>query len=129
VSPRVAGNDCPQARERKDSATTTGPLITLTAQSGHHWLLIRRHLRHGQLAFYRCYSPTLVPLAELIRIAGRRWTIEESFQAGKGLAGLDDHQLRRWLPWRRWTLLAMLAHACSRSSPRPNALSTRRNLD
>ena len=37
--------------------------------------------------------------------------MEESFQGGKGLAGLDEHQVRRWLPWRRWTLLAMLAHA------------------
>ena len=36
---------------------------------------------------------------------------EESFQAGKGLAGLDEHQARRWLPLRRWTLLAMAAHA------------------
>lgn len=35
----------------------------------------------------------------------------ESFQAGKGLAGLDEHQVRRWLPWRRATVLAMLAHA------------------
>src|SRR3954453_5089494 len=25
--------------------------------------------------------------------------------------GLDEHQVRRWTPWRRWTLLAMLAHA------------------
>ena len=33
------------------------------------------------------------------------------FQAGKGLAGLDEHQVRRWTSWRRWTLLAMLAHA------------------
>ena len=33
------------------------------------------------------------------------------FQSGKGLAGLDEHQVRRWTPWRRWTLLAMLAHA------------------
>lgn len=41
----------------------------------------------------------------------RRWTIEESFQAAKGLAGLDEYQVRRWLAWRRWTLLAMLAHA------------------
>jgi hypothetical protein len=32
-------------------------------------------------------------------------------QAAKGLAGLDEHQVRRWLAWRRWTLLAMLAHA------------------
>ncbi|MDQ4103766.1 MAG: hypothetical protein M3186_08690 [Actinomycetota bacterium] len=51
----------------------------------------------------------------------RRWTIEESFQAAKGLAGVDNHQAGRWLAWRCWTLLAMLAHAYSRSSPRPNA--------
>src|SRR5206468_1687022 len=50
-------------------------------------------------------------LRELVRVAGRRWTVEESFQAGKGLAGLDEHQVRRWTSWRRWTLLAMLAHA------------------
>lgn len=75
------------------------------------WLLVRRHPRTGELAFYRCYSPEVVPLRELVRVAGRRWTVEESFQAGKGLAGLDEHQVRRWTSWRRWTLLAMTAHA------------------
>ena len=75
------------------------------------WLLVRRHRRTGELAFYRCYSPRPVPLHELVRVAGRRWTVEETFQAGKGLAGLDEHQVRRWTSWRRWTLLAMLAHA------------------
>jgi SRSO17 transposase len=75
------------------------------------WLLVRRHRSTGELAFYRCYSPNIVPLRELVRVAGRRWTVEESFQAGKGLAGLDEHQVRRWTSWRRWTLLAMLAHA------------------
>ena len=74
-------------------------------------LLIRRHRHTGELAFYRCYSPEPVPLRELVRVAGRRWTIEEAFQAGKGLAGLDEHQVRRWTSWRRWTLLAMIAHA------------------
>ena len=86
-------------------------LITLTADSGHHWLLVRRHPRHRELAFYRCYYPTPVRLGELVKVAGRRWTIEENFQAAKGLAGLDEHQVRRWLAWRRWTLMAMLAHA------------------
>ena len=52
-----------------------------------------------------------MPLRELVRVAGRRWSIEEAFQAGKGLAGLDEHQVRRWISWRRWTLLAMIAHA------------------
>ncbi len=75
------------------------------------WLLVRRHRGNGELAFYRCYSPELVPLRELVRVAGRRWTVEESFQAGKGLAGLDEHQVRTWTSWQRWTLLAMTAHA------------------
>jgi len=75
------------------------------------WLLVRRHRDTGELAFYRCYAPHPVPLRELVRVAGRRWTVEESFQAGKGLAGLDEHQVRRWNSWRRWTLLAMVAHA------------------
>jgi SRSO17 transposase len=74
-------------------------------------LLIRRHRDTGELAFYRCYSPEPVPLRELVRVAGRRWTIEEVFQAGKGLAGMDEHQVRRWTSWLRWTLLAMIAHA------------------
>lgn len=74
-------------------------------------LLVRRHPRTGELAFYRCYSPDLVPLRELVRVAGRRWAIEEAFQTGKGLTGLDQHQVRRWTSWQRWTLLVMLAHA------------------
>lgn len=78
---------------------------------GCHRLLIRHSIRTGELAFYRCYAPTPVPLATLVAVAGRRWTIEESFQAGKGLAGLDEHQVRRWTSWHRWTVLAMLAHA------------------
>ncbi len=79
--------------------------------SGCWWLLVRRNRTTGELAFYRCYSPQIVPLRVLVRVAGRRWTFEESFQTGKGLAGLDEHQVRRWTSWRRWTLLAMLAHA------------------
>jgi SRSO17 transposase len=90
-------------------------LITLTPSdpidTACWWLLVRRHPRTAELAFYRCYSPEVVPLRELVRVAGRRWAVEESFQAGKGLAGLDEHQVRRWTSWRRWTLLAMLAHA------------------
>jgi hypothetical protein len=74
-------------------------------------LLIRRNNTTGELAYYRCYAPAPVSLATLVRVAGRRWTVEESFQAGKGLAGLDQHQVRRWNSWHRWTTLAMLASA------------------
>ncbi|MFG2915968.1 IS701 family transposase [Kitasatospora sp. NPDC048298] len=79
--------------------------------TGHRWLLVRRNRRTGELAYYRCYSPRPVPLSTLVKVAGRRWTVEETFQAAKGLAGLDQHQVRRWASWHRWTTLAMLAHA------------------
>jgi SRSO17 transposase len=88
--------------------------ITIAADpkhGGRSWLLIRRNIRTGELAFYRCWAPRPVSLRELVRVAGRRWTVEESFQSGKGLAGLDQHQVRRWTSWRRWSLLAIPAHA------------------
>jgi SRSO17 transposase len=82
-----------------------------TEQAGQHWLLIRRNHKTGELAYYRCYTPRPTPLAVLARVAGLRWTIEERFQTGKGLCGLDQHQVRRWRSWYRWATLAMLAHA------------------
>ncbi len=77
---------------------------------GCWWLLVRRNRRTGELAFYRCFSPRSVPLPDLVRVAGRRWAVEETFQSSKGLAGLDEHQVRRWTSWHRWVTLAMLAH-------------------
>ena len=80
-------------------------------QAGTHWLLVRRNRKNGELAFYRCFTPRPTPLAVLVRVAGCRWTVEERFQTGKGLCGLDQHQVRRWRSWYRWATLAMLAHA------------------
>jgi SRSO17 transposase len=80
-------------------------------QAGQRWLLIRRNRKTGELAFYHCWTPRPVSLATLVRVAGRRWTIEERFQTAKGLCGLDQHQVRRWRSWYRWTTLAMVAHA------------------
>lgn len=59
---------------------------------GEHHALIRRNDTTGELAYHRCWSPTPVPLATLVAVAGQRWRIEESFQAAKGLVGLDQHQ-------------------------------------
>lgn len=104
---RLSAGDGAKGPRRYDWAQ-----IALTnTDPGYRWLLVRRHPRTGELAYFRCYAPHPVGLGELVRVAGRRWTVEESFQAGKGLAGLDEHQHRKWLPWRRWTLLAMLAYA------------------
>lgn len=76
-----------------------------------HQMLIRRNRATGELAYYRCFSHQPVPLTELVRVAGSRWRVEETFQTEKGLAGLDEHQVRRYPSWSRWVTLAMLAHA------------------
>lgn len=80
-------------------------------QKGHHWLLVRRRIRDGELAYYRCWSPTPVNLGVLVRVAGVRWCIEECFRAGKDEVGLDQHQVRKWTSWYRYTTLAIFAHA------------------
>jgi SRSO17 transposase len=78
---------------------------------GRHSVLIRRNNTTGELAFYRCWTPGPITLAQLVRIAGIRWTVEESFQAAKGQVGLDQHQVRRWNSWHRFTTLALAALA------------------
>ncbi len=78
---------------------------------GHHSLLIRRNTTTGELAFYRCWTPQPATLAQLVRVAGIRWTVEESFQAAKSQVGLDQHQVRRWDSWHRFTTLALAALA------------------
>ena len=89
--------------EVADSAVTDG--------SGPHWLLIRRRISDGEYAFYRAHAPGPVPLAQLVRTAGSRWKVEEGFAACKELAALDEHQVRSWTSWHRWTILALLACA------------------
>ncbi len=50
-------------------------------------------------------------LAELARVAGARWAIEESLERPKGTVGLDQYEVRRWTAWYRHITLALLAHA------------------
>jgi SRSO17 transposase len=75
------------------------------------WLLARRRLSDGELAFYACSGPARTTLAELVRVAGIRWAVEEGFQAAKDQVGLDHYQARRYDAWYRHASLAMLALA------------------
>ncbi len=61
---------------------------------GQDWLLIRRSIRTGELAFYRTHFPRPVPLKTLVRVAGSPWRIEDSFAEAKELAALDQHQVQ-----------------------------------
>jgi SRSO17 transposase len=80
--------------------------------SPRHWLLIRRKISDpADLAFFYCHAPGLVSVSILIRVAGKRWPVEECFQQGKGQTGLDQHQLRLWHSFHRHTVLSMCALA------------------
>ncbi len=87
----------------------TDPAVT--EGGGPHWLLIRRRITDSEYAFYLAHAPAPVPLAQLVRVAGSRWKVEDGFAAGKELAALDEHQVRSWTSWHRWTILALLACA------------------
>jgi len=77
-----------------------------------YWLLARRSLADPtDLAYYLCHGPPSTPLRELVRVAGARWAIEESFQSAKGEVGLDQYQVRHFDSWYRHITLVMLAHA------------------
>jgi SRSO17 transposase len=84
----------------------------LATISPRRYLLIRRHLATGELAFHYCYVPEGQPLSlsRLIRAAGLRWPVEESFEFGKGF-GLDQSQVRLYTAIARHTVLVMAALA------------------
>jgi SRSO17 transposase len=77
-----------------------------------NWLLLRRSITDPtDLAYYLCHAAPGTTLRQLVRVAGIRWSVEESFQTGKGQVGLDHYQVRRYDAWYRHITLAMLAQA------------------
>jgi SRSO17 transposase len=76
--------------------------------SRRHWVLVRRSLTDpSDLAFFYCHAPQDRPvsLPVLIKVAGKRWPVEECRQQGKGQTGLDQHQVRTWHSFHRHTVL------------------------
>ena len=85
----------------------------IATASPRHYLLIRKHLRTGELAFHYCYVPEghLLTKARLIRAAGLRWPVEEGFEFGKDCFGLDQSQVRLYTAIARHTVLVCAALA------------------
>jgi len=76
------------------------------------WLLARRNLTDAaKQAYDIVYALETATLQDLVRVAGTRWAIEESFQSAKGEVGLDQYEVRSWHGWYRHITLALLAHA------------------
>ena len=83
-------------------------------------LLIRRHLGEtrrvcagadGELAYFSAWCPAGTPIATLVAVEGRRWSIEDAFETAKNELGLDHNETRSWHGWHRHVSLVMLAFA------------------
>jgi SRSO17 transposase len=86
--------------------------LTVEERRWDHWLLVRRS-RHDPTdrAYYVVFAPAGTSLRTLVRVAGQRWRIEQSFELAKGEVGLDHYEVRRWDGWYRHMTLAMFALA------------------
>lgn len=75
-------------------------------------MLARRSIaKPDEIAYYVASAPLEATVADLVRIAGCRWKVEECFQSAKKECGLDQYEVRRYVGWYRHITLAMLAHA------------------
>ena len=67
------------------------------------WQLVRVLGEHG--------GPPATTLAELVRVAGVRWSIEDLFELAKGDCRLDQYEVRSWTGWHRHVTLSLFALA------------------
>jgi SRSO17 transposase len=76
------------------------------------WLVVRRSISDpSELTAYIAYARAGSTLKEQVRVAGMRWTVEESIQTAKGEVGLDHYEVRSFPGWYRHITLAMWAQA------------------
>jgi SRSO17 transposase len=88
------------------------PDETGAASERARWVLIRRSLSdRSERAYYRVYAPATTTLAQVVRVTGSRWKIEEGYEQAKGQVGLDQYEVRTWRAWYRYMTLALLAYA------------------
>lgn len=85
----------------------------VATRSPHHFLVLRKHLPTGEVAYRYCHVPPCrsVPLMTLVRVACLRWPVEQDFEFGKDHFGLDHSQVRRYTALARHLVLAMAALA------------------
>jgi SRSO17 transposase len=76
------------------------------------WLLVRRSISDAsEVTAYIVFGPARNTLADLVHVAGTRWTVEESIETAKGEVGLDHYEVRSFTGWYRHMTVAMWAQA------------------
>ena len=91
---------------------TSVPIRRAFAHGRRGWVLARRSItKPDEIAYYVCFGARGTRLRDLVRVAGTRWAVEESFQTAKNEVGLDQYQVRRYDAWYAHITLAMAAAA------------------
>lgn len=75
------------------------------------WLIIRKDPCGKEIKYQLSNAPADTDIDRLGHMSGSRYWIERSFEDGKGIAGLQDFQVRSWTGWHHhmtMTFLAML---------------------
>ncbi len=107
---RFSCGDGAHGPRRYDWATV--PIRRTFAHGRRGWVLARRSISDpSEVAYYVCFGSRGTRLRELVRVAGSRWSVEESFQTAKNEVGLDQYQVRRYDAWYGHITLAMTAAA------------------
>jgi SRSO17 transposase len=107
---RLSCGEGAQGPRRYDWAAV--PLRPALRDGWVHGMLLRRHPeRLDDVAYYLVYAPLETALAEIVRAAGARWTIDDLFKLAKGQVGLDQYEVRGRQGWYRHITLALLALA------------------
>src|SRR6266852_1229280 len=80
--------------------------------AGRERLLVRRSLgQQAEIKYHRSNAPAEIPLEKLAQVRGSHWSVEQSFEAGKGECGLDEYETRGWAGWHHHIALSLLALA------------------
>ena len=88
------------------------PINSPRGYDWQHWALVRRGIEHPEdWSYFLVFAPPETSLQTMVKVAGRRWTIETCFESAKGVVGLDEYEVRSWKGWYRHITLALLAHA------------------
>jgi SRSO17 transposase len=106
---RMSGGDGAHGPRVYDWARV--PIRRPFAHGRRGWVLARRSISTGEIAYYVCFAARGTRLRDLVRVAAARWAVEESFQTAKNEVGLDQYQVRRYDAWYAHITLAMAAAA------------------
>jgi SRSO17 transposase len=99
----------------------------VATSSPHHFLLLRKHLQTGELAYHYCHVPPGRTMT-LVRVACLRWPVEEDFGVGKDHFGLDHSQVRLYTALVRHLVLTMAALAvCAVTAATPKPVPQNRS--